>query len=114
MIADDKLTRRDVLVASAAIPVGAAVQGAPLTLDELRVLATTATPPGAWTGRESEYAARIASPGTRPHRILKDLESRGLVAFTDTPWRADMDCFATPTQAGYAELARHGVDPRRP
>lgn len=111
-----ELTRRDVLVASAAIPAAAALHGAPLTLDELRVLAMTATPPDAWRGRENEYTeqGRILSPGTQPHRILGDLESRGLVAFTDTPWRGDMDFFATPTPEGYAELARNGIDVRRP
>lgn len=113
-MSEDKLTRRDLLAASAAIPVAAAVGPPGLTPDELRVLATTATPPSAWRGREAEYAERIASPGTNQHRILVGLKARGLVAFTDTPWRPDMDCFATPTPEGYAALARYGVYPQQP
>jgi hypothetical protein len=105
------ITRRDALLASAALPLAAAVIDAPLTQDELRVLAMTATPSEVWEDREHEYYEnRIAAPGTEPHRIVRDLETRGLVMRTETPWRSDMQWVAEATPAGIEALRRAGIE----
>ena len=108
-----KTTRRDVLLAATAIPIAAALAEVPLTREELRVLAMTATPKEAWSGREDAYANdpdRIVSPGTERHRIVRDLEVRGLIVRTDSPWRDDMEWYATATPAGVAVLRQAGVE----
>lgn len=106
-------TRRDVLVASVAVSVGGVLAEIPLTHDELRVLAMTATPAETWAGREHEYAAdpdRVVDPGSRLHRIVLDLEARGLVAVTPTPPDRDWDWTAKATPIGIAALRRAGVE----
>ena len=70
----------------------------------------TATPSEAWEGREHEYSQdRIIPPGTEPHRIVRDLEARGLVVRTATPWRNDMEWVAEATPAGIDALRKAGV-----
>lgn len=105
-------TRRDILVASAAIPIAVAGQHAPLTLRELRMLAMAATPPEVWVGRQHEYKQdpnRIVDEGTEEHRITIDLEERGFIERTATPWREDMEWFVTATPKGIEELRKHGI-----
>ena len=105
------ITRRDVLLASAGIPLAAAVKFAPLTTDELRVLAMAATPSSAWHNREDEYnQTRTVHPGTDLYRIVKNLVTRGLVERHETPWRRDMDWYATATPEGIQELHKNGVE----
>jgi hypothetical protein len=103
-------TRREVLVASAALPLGAVASYAPLAASDLRVLAMCATPPSAWNGREDEYeTTRIAAYGTDLHRILLDLEARGLVSISPTYSRIVPEA-AIATSAGIAELRKLGVE----
>ena len=104
-----RATRRDVLLAAAAIPVATALAETPLTADELRVLAMTATPPETWIGREREYGEhRIADAGSDAHRIVWDLRERGMVDLRPSP-RDDCDWIAWVTPAGREALRRAGV-----
>jgi hypothetical protein len=101
-------TRRDVLFAATALPLAAAVAHAPLTQNELRVLATCSLPARVYDGREHEYP--IADPGTPVYRVIQDLEARGLVVLVPTPGRRDVQHKALPTQAGLDALRAVGVE----
>jgi hypothetical protein len=110
-------SRREVLLGAASIPIAAALADAPLSVGALRILAMTATPAEVWKGLEHEYSedtGRIVAFGTETYRILHDLMARGLVAFTETPWREDMARFATATPAGVEVLRRVGVEVTAP
>lgn len=102
------LTRRDTLLASASVPIAAAVQRAPLTKEELRILAMTSTPSEAWTGREEDYdATRIADDETM--LIVDRLETMGLIEAHSTGW-GTLSRYFVPTEAGYRELQKAGVE----
>ena len=105
-------TRRDVLLATAAIPIAVAVAGVPLTVTELRVLAMTATPPETWVGREHEYsedAGRVVPPGSDKHRIVHELEARGLVEIVESRNPEEYEWVARATPAGRDALRHAGV-----
>jgi hypothetical protein len=105
------LARRGVLAVSAAIPLAAALSTAPLTTEELRILAMCATPSDSWRGREDEYnRTRVVDSGSKASRIWRSLEQKGLVKETPTPWRDDMESVVTATPAGLAELRKIGVE----
>jgi hypothetical protein len=106
------ITRREALLASAALPVAAAVANVPLTSAALRVLAMCATPRETWEGREDDYfndPKRIAKAGTTERQIIDDLEAQGLVVLEPTPWLPDMAWAAEATLAGREVLRKAGV-----
>ena len=107
----ETISRRGLLVASSALPLAAAVASAPMPADELRVLAMCATPVETWERLpDNEYErTRLADSDSRPGRIAKQLESRGLVDWHPTPWRRDMDGFWEATDSGLSELRKAGV-----
>jgi hypothetical protein len=107
------LARREVLLASAAVPLAMAAPTLTLTLTahELRILAMCATPPEAWDGREHEYTeTRRVKFGSDDDLISRELKARGLLAREETPWRADIGSCLVLTTAGSRELQKVGVD----
>lgn len=103
------ITRRTLLAAVVAAPIATAVKQAPLTVEELRVLAMAATPPETWENNQDEYIqTRIADPGTELHRIVERLHAMGLVDRHETS-RYGMEWYATASPAGIEQLRQAGV-----
>jgi|GEM_PF-4421298 hypothetical protein len=108
-----QVSRRAVVQAVAVVPAVAAIPQAPLSPEELRVLAMTATPPEAWRGREEEYeSTRVFKQTSNTIAIARGLEVRGLVEFRrEYGWAAEIcedSVHATP--AGLEELRKLGVE----
>jgi hypothetical protein len=108
-----EISRRAVVQAVAVVPAVAAIPQTPLSSDELRVLAMTATPSEAWRGSHEEYeATRVFKQTSDTIEIARGLEARGLVEFRPTYGWASQICedsvHATP--AGLEELRKLGVE----
>ena len=106
-----QVSRRAVVQAAVVVPAVATIPQAPLSPDELRVLAMTATPYEVWEDRVEDYRrTRVFERDSNEVRISQDLEARGLVRFyaSVTPDLCEDVVRATPE--GLEELRRHGVD----
>ncbi len=106
-----QVSRRAVVQAAVVVPAVAAIPQAPLSLDELRVLAMSATPDEAWDDRVGDYMrTRVFDQDSNTIRIALDLEARGFVRFYESS-RLDLcEDFVRATPEGLEELRRHGVD----
>jgi len=111
-----QIDRRELLQASAAVPMAAVVQkfvDTKLTQDELRMLAMCATPAERLVDAEAYNKTRAFSDDRGDSRtidMLEELERRSLVYFVRNYNRHyDCDRFAVATDAGLAELRHLGV-----
>ncbi len=106
-----QVSRRAVVQAAVVVPAVAAIPQAPLSLDELRVLAMSATPDEAWKDRVGDYTrTRVFERTSNAVQIARGLEARGFVRFYESS-RPDLcEDFVRATPEGLEELRRHGVD----
>jgi len=109
-----EIDRRDVLRASAAIPlaaVAAGSTGAPLSPQELRVLAMAATPAESWRSMEDYNAHRVYKKGSDLMAIIRDLHARELLVRHEC-YGGTCDCghYFTASDKGLDELRKVGVE----